>query len=155
MKTLFDIRKWTRPVSYERGKRIYMEGRVLSCDVDALENDIEAVTANVRGSGRNVYQSEIELNTRTFMIRDYYCECPAFDAYPSLCKHCVAALLKYQEIKRRRGTAPLPEEDAKKEGGRAFRTPLLLKELMQKRAQMKALPVIQSSIYGKVRLLVQ
>lgn len=155
MKTLFDIRKWTRPVSYERGKRIYMEGRVLSCDVDALENDIEAVTANVKGSGRNVYQSEIELNTRTFMIRDYYCECPAFDAYPSLCKHCVAALLKYQEIKRRRGTAPLPEEDAKKEGGRAFRTPLLLKELMQKRAQMKALPVIQSSIYGKVRLLVQ
>lgn len=151
MGQMFDIRKWTRPVSYERGKRIYMEGRVLSCDIRTLEDGAEAISANVKGSGRNIYLSEVELNPSDDMIRDYYCECPAYDAYPSLCKHCVAALLKYREIKyqekQQAGKRSVPA--VKKQKGH---TPRLLQELLQKRAKIKALPAIQSGLHGKVHL---
>lgn len=127
-----------------------MEGRVLSCDIDIQEDGAEAITANVKGSGRNVYQSEVLLSTKENMIRDYYCECPAYDAYPSLCKHCVAALLKYQEmtLMEHAGNTGLAEGKVRK-----GRTPLALRELLDKRARTRALPVIQSSIYGKVQLI--
>ncbi len=148
----FDIRKWTRPVSYERGKRIYMEGRVLSCEVKTSEDGAEAISANVKGSGRNVYLSEVELNPEDNMIRDYYCECPAYDAYPSLCKHCVAALLKYREIKYQGEKGGHLDEIANENSKRRGHTPVLLQEILQKRARVKALPVIQSNLHGKVHL---
>lgn len=152
MGQMFDIRKWTRPVSYERGKRIYMEGRVLSCEVRTSEDGAEVISANVKGSGRNVYLSEIELNPKDNMIQDYYCECPAYDAYPSLCKHCVAALLKYQEIKSQEKKDSLSDKTAGGNSKRKGHTPLLLQEILQKRARIKALPVIQNSLHGKVHL---
>lgn len=159
MKQKLDIRKWTRPASFQKGQRIYEEGKVLSWDVVEEENGVDSISANVKGSGRNIYLSEVELDTRENMIRDYYCECPAYDAYPSLCKHCVALLLKYQEM--RQAETPVPAEGSKEEDGTEsgesntgeMKTTPALKQLLQNRMRTRALPVLQGDIHGKVHLL--
>lgn len=159
-----DILKWTRKITYQKGRDLYRAGKVLSFSIQEGEEQpsdgdaFDSVFAEVKGSGRNVYQVEMELGTadQWETIRDYYCECPAYDAYPSLCKHCVAVLLEYISEKERMENKARQEKDMQLlrglKGMPAQTTPAL-RELLQKRTLHRTFPLVHQDICGKVKLV--
>lgn len=98
------IKNATRGVTYQRGQELYNLDMFLDYDINAYVNeygdDVSEITAQAEGSYHNQYEVEITVNETNSEIESSYCDCPAFDSYPGLCKHCVAALLKY--LKRRK-----------------------------------------------------
>ncbi len=93
------IKRMARSVTYQKGMELYYNRNFLSYDVNSYVDDygdeIREVTATAEGSYHNEYDVEITINETTSEIVEYYCDCPAFENYEGLCKHCVAALLEY------------------------------------------------------------
>ena len=67
-----DIRKWTRAATYQKGRNLFLDGRILQFNQHETGEHSVELSADVKGSGRNVYLSEVELDTETDMILDYY-----------------------------------------------------------------------------------
>ena len=80
---------------YARGVEIYNAGKVRNFRVEEMENGIWAITAQVKGSGRQVYGVELTYDREMDELVDSYCECPAYYNYDNLCKHCAAVLLHF------------------------------------------------------------
>lgn len=93
------IKKMSKSMTYQRGLDLYRTGAIHDYDhnsyIDELGDEITEITARVEGSSYNDYAIEITVNESTSEIIDTYCECPAFENYEGLCKHCVAVLLEY------------------------------------------------------------
>lgn len=93
------IKKMTRSVTYQKGLELYYNNSFLSYDVNSYVDDygdeIREITATAEGSYQNEYDVEITVDETTSEIAKSYCDCPAFENYEGLCKHCVAALLEY------------------------------------------------------------
>lgn len=93
------IKRMARSVTYQKGMELYYNRNFLSYDVNSYLDDygdeIREVTATAEGSYHNEYDVEITINETTSEIVEYYCDCPAFENYEGLCKHCVSALLEY------------------------------------------------------------
>lgn len=150
-----DIRKWARMASYQRGYDIFREGKVLRLEQSEKGESRISLSGDVKGSGRNIYLSEVEYDKKTDRLTDYYCDCPAYDAYPSLCKHCVALLfshLEEQERRERTLSRQKAQAELKKYKGITVTTTPSIREILQKRAMRQALPIVQRKTYGKVRL---
>lgn len=81
---------------YERGRLIQETDGVLELSAepgaDKYKIHIQAV---VRGSNRQNYKVEIDIDEYGEMVDEAFCPCEAFASYYGLCKHCVAALLGY------------------------------------------------------------
>lgn len=60
---------------------------------------MDKISAAVKGSGRNVYNTGFQYDTEADRIKEAYCDCPAFRSYSGICKHCVAVLLEYGDRK--------------------------------------------------------
>jgi len=71
---------------FKRGNDYYKKNRVTRC---TYAPDLERIYAKVEGS--EPYHVDIRLDDG--LIDDAYCDCRAFQEYPGLCKHIVAALL--------------------------------------------------------------
>lgn len=54
------------------------------------------IDAVAEGSYSNEYEVQIQCDANDD-IEDYYCDCPAYDSYPGMCKHCAAAALQFLE----------------------------------------------------------
>ena len=97
------IRNLAGSQSYSRGLQIYNRGKVLRFhmeeaeDVYAAENVV--IEADVEGSRRTPYHVYLMWNTVWEDLVESECSCPAFWEYDGICKHCVAALLKYLDEK--------------------------------------------------------
>lgn len=93
------IQEFTYGASYQRGRSIYQSGEILEFDMSGEEAAYETgrirIWALVEGSYGNEYEVEILVDESQSMIEESYCECPAFENYEGLCKHCVAVLLEY------------------------------------------------------------
>ena len=74
---------------YYRALNYYREGRVKKIQ---MSEDGSFLLGEVKGSGRNTYEVEIEFEEYG-EIREAFCGCP----YPYLCKHIGAVLLEYLE----------------------------------------------------------
>lgn len=150
-----DIRKWTASVTYQKGRDLYYNRKVLSLEMNQTKTGVTVLSANVKGSGRNIYLTELEIDEKRDTVAGYFCECPAYNTYPRLCKHCVAVLLQYSEYESERqeegNVAMLENHPAISRGVKKHTTPVLQK-LLQKRAENKALPILQNKVYGRVRL---
>ena len=92
-----DIKGMAGNSTYGRGIELYQKSKVLQYHVetDMIDSDFENVIAKVKGSGRNTYTVEITYDTAGDEVESTYCDCPAFQSYRGICKHCVAALLEY------------------------------------------------------------
>ena len=89
-----DIKANTNNRFYQRGRDLYEAGKVLS--LEALEEDgVVYVTGYVKGSGRNIYETQINIIAEFDYIESYGCACSAADSYYGMCKHCVATVLQY------------------------------------------------------------
>jgi len=59
------------------------------------------IEAQIEGSGVLVYDVELDYRTDSNEIVSAWCDCPAFETYGGLCKHCVAALLEYADYQEK------------------------------------------------------
>lgn len=83
--------------AYEKGKLYAAQRRVRLLQVSS-----QKISALVRGSAGHIYNVHIVLDQKENELDSYDCDCPAFERFGGLCKHLVAAVLFYQEIKRNR-----------------------------------------------------
>lgn len=112
MITKATIKKMTRSITYQRGLDIYRSDDIIDFDlneyVNELGDEISEIRAYANGSYHNTYEINMTVNETTSEILDSYCECPAFESYPGLCKHCAAVLMEY--LDKRVGNKALQAE---------------------------------------------
>ena len=142
MYTETDIRKDTSQQVFQRGKWLYQSGNVQHIqiqDVYIEETPCKKIKAYVQGSSWRCYNTEVVVDEEAKELHSYRCECPAHVEYAGLCKHCVATLLRYFQV--REDIRCKQEAPAKK----------LKVEFPEKIAQLEATPSIVkgSTLYGK------
>ncbi len=148
-----DIRYWSNSRVFERGRKLYRDNMVMELEVTRKEGGLDDIEAEVKGSGRNIYHTSLTVNRAKNRLEDYFCECPAHEAYLSICKHNVAVLLEYLEGEKKGqwDEEKLLAKLAPLKGALSKTTPGIL-ELLNKRAEQRALPVTQNKYFGKVHL---
>lgn len=103
MITKATIKKYTTSTTFSRGTQIQTYSEFYDFNTNVIYStygdQLCEISAVVEGSHYNDYNVEITVNETTSEIIDYYCECPAYDTYEGLCKHCVAVLLEYLECR--------------------------------------------------------
>lgn len=56
---------------------------------------MDYITARIKGRSQNQYEVTVDYDIEVDKISEINCECPAFESYNGICKHCVATLLEY------------------------------------------------------------
>ena len=114
MITKATIKRHAGSTTFNRGTDIQRMQKVYEFDAnvyyDPFGDEICELTAIVEGSHHNDYEVNITVNETTSEIVDYYCDCPAYDTYFGLCKHCVAVLLEYL-MRRKQIISDISQED--------------------------------------------
>jgi len=163
-----EIRALADQNAYKRGRNLYHSDAVLEYTVEE-DGQIDYIYAAVQGSGRNMYEVDLEYNVEEGWLESAHCTCPAFREYDGLCKHCVAVLFEYAdyletqetvwqyEQRKEESLAKLQTMKGMKnklsagEGWKPKTTPAMKAFLSQQ--QLKStLPIAQEDIYGKVHL---
>lgn len=142
-----EIRRLCNSSSYFKGMDLYHQGKIeeLSVWENGEEDIVEAV---VEGSNQNSYEVQITCIPKENKVAEVFCECPAYESYPGICKHCVAVLLAYLDEKKQ-------NIEKEKRLPRASRTTRELKELLNRKAVEHTAPILQRELYEKVRLELQ
>ena len=96
MITIKAIRVEASPQSFTKGNQLYRRGMVEDLDFQNIDGKLEA-SAWVEGSYDNRYQVEMTYSLKSHTFTRYYCECPAYQSYDGMCKHCVAVTLEMME----------------------------------------------------------
>ncbi len=97
-----NIERETSNVVYNRGKQLHRNGNVQSLDIIDMymdEQKCERVKAFIKGSSWRCYNLNIVVDYEHGKIMNHECDCPAHDTQIGLCKHCVAVLLRYIQVK--------------------------------------------------------
>lgn len=139
-----EIRRLCNSSSYFKGMDLYHQGKIeeLSVWENGEEDIVESV---VEGSNQNSYEVQITCRPKENKVAEVFCECPAYESYPGICKHCVAVLLAYLDEKKQ-------NIEKEKRLPRASRTTRELKELLNRKAVEHTAPILQRELYEKVRL---
>lgn len=109
-----------------------------------------SISAQVASSRRAPYRSTAVINESANQILDYVCDCPAYEEYSGLCKHCTAMLFDY--VQKR------DKYDGQKEENRPIRaekavTNRVVKNMLNFYGIQGKIPFLQPEIYGKVKLV--
>ena len=111
MLSIQEIRGNCMGQTYARGKELFDAGEFNNIDIyedDTYDNMV--IDGLVKGSGSKHYSITVEIDPESEMIVDYQCECPAYETYYGMCKHCVALALVYRErqknSKNKKGALP-------------------------------------------------
>ena len=156
------IRALCNTTSYQRGLDIYRTGkRIQSLDIKT-EGAVDKVSATVKGSGRNVYNTGFQYDAEADRLKEVYCDCPAFRSYSGICKHCVAVLMEYGDRKAyERVEARKQEEQAGEAsllpgisgtGNIATKTTIELKSLLNRQLYDRMLPFSGDPYFGRVEI---
>ena len=163
------IRALCNTTAYQRGLDIYRTGkRIQSLDIKP-KGAVDKVSATVKGSGRNVYNTGFQYDTEADRVKEVYCDCPAFRSYSGICKHCVAVLLEYGDRKAyERVEARRQQDQAKKAakntgnpallaaasgaGAPATKTTVELKNLLNRQMYSRMLPFSGDPYFGRIEL---
>ncbi len=138
MNHTIDIQNYTEQPTYKRGLDLYKRGHVQEY-FEKKQGDEKEVGAVVLGSKDGFYDARLLIDEEHGILAGIYCDCQAFHRYNSVCKHCVALTLLYNE--RHGDNRPQKKQTSPE-----------LRALFQKEALQKSLPVMQNDTYGKVRL---
>lgn len=163
-----EIRMLADQNAYKRGRNLYRSDAVLEYTVEE-DGQIDYIYAAVQGSGRNVYDVDLEYNMEEGQLENAHCTCPAFREYEGLCKHCVAVLCEYadylesqeavwqyeqkkeESLLKLQSMKGLNNKLSAGEGWKPRTTPAIKAFLSQQ--QLKStLPIAQENIFGKVHL---
>ena len=152
------IQSMTDTGTYVRGRNLYKEDDFQVFEVFE-DGPYDEIYANVKGSGGKRYIVNVTVDLRLDEIVDFQCECAAYKSYAGLCKHCVAAALKYQNEHTQQKTLadygfPIQEVEKKSQGKKkqVRHTTPELKELLKQKEIQKNLLYLQGENWGKVHL---
>lgn len=156
------IRALCNTTSYQRGLDIYRTGKkIQSLDIKT-EGAVDKVSATVKGSGRNVYNTGFQYDAEADRLKEVYCDCLAFRSYSGICKHCVAVLMEYGDRKAyERVEARKQEEQAGEAallpgilgtGNIATKTTIELKSLLNSQLYDRMLPFSGDPYFGRVEI---
>ncbi|MFI3213570.1 MAG: SNF2 helicase associated domain-containing protein [Eubacteriales bacterium] len=98
MITIADIKDEANTKTYIRGMQLYKTENVLYLEYEDYKEDgyqQREIKASVQGSGYNQYQVSVIVDEEYHTIVESNCNCRAFSSYSGICKHCVAVLLTY------------------------------------------------------------
>ena len=148
----------TSEVTIRRGLEVYYENKVLRLVIEeSIAEDI--VSAQVQGSGRILYETELYIDLINGQVNDSWCNCPAFRSFSGLCKHCVAVLIAYKLRILDLDTSALSPGDIlyllrsnTPEEPPAPETTFELKNLLAMRTGARLLPILEDDVFGKVKL---
>lgn len=163
-----EIRMLADQNAYKRGRNLYRSDAVLEYTVEE-DGQIDYIYAAVQGSGRNVYDVDLEYNMEEGQLENAHCTCLAFREYEGLCKHCVAVLCEYadylesqkavwqyeqkkeESLLKLQSMKGLNNKLSAGEGWKPRTTPAIKAFLSQQ--QLKStLPIAQENIFGRVHL---
>lgn len=133
------------PNAFERGRLIYKVRNVTDFTMEKTKDENKIlVKAKVKGSNVADYEVMAYVNETLGKVERADCECPAFNSYAGLCKHCVAMLMEYIE---------------KRDGGLQGNLPVIRRNtdlgfcsIIDKFSLRKRVGYIQPEITGKVQL---
>ena len=163
------IRALCNTTAYQSGLDIYRTGkRIQSLDIKS-EGAVDKISAAVKESGRNVYNTGFQYDTEADRIKEAYCDCPAFRSYSGICKHCVAVLLEYGDRKAYERVEIRRQQDEEQKqaelfSGTAFpaalsgpgqpatKTTVELKSLLNRQLYSRMLPFSGDPYFGRVEL---
>ena len=163
------IRALCNTTAYQRGLDIYRTGkRIQSLDIKS-EGAVDKISAAVKGSGRNVYNTGFQYDTEADRIKEAYCDCPAFRSYSGICKHCVAVLLEYGDRKAYERVEIRRQQDEEQKQAESFsgtafpaalsgpgqpatKTTVELKSLLNRQLYSRMLPFSGDPYFGRVEL---
>ena len=163
------IRALCNTMAYQSGLDIYRTGkRIQSLDIKS-EGAVDKISAAVKESGRNVYNTGFQYDTEADRIKEAYCDCPAFRSYSGICKHCVAVLLEYGDRKAYERVEIRRQQDEEQKqaelfSGTAFpaalsgpgqpatKTTVELKSLLNRQLYSRMLPFSGDPYFGRVEL---
>ena len=92
MINIHDIEEACYKPSIPKTYQLYQNGYVKKLEVQNNYPFIN-VSAQVKGSCRDPYWVMVSVDELENRILDYHCDCPAYEEYDGLCKHCGAACL--------------------------------------------------------------
>lgn len=99
MLTINEIKANCMTATYQRGKELYETDPFKNIEIyeeeDSYNSGDMCVEGKVKGSGTKWYKTVVWINAQD-NIMDYHCECPAYESYYGMCKHCVAMALLYR-----------------------------------------------------------
>ena len=164
------IKKLAGASIYSRGLEVFYQNQVKSFEFKE-EDDEVFIRAIVQGSGRKRYNVELIYDMLYEDLSECYCECPAFFNYDGICKHCVAALLEYEnQLDEQMSIFDYTDESDDRSGGhrlsdyidqdrrkytpklRSRETTPAMKELLRRQTIKATMPLLQGELYGKVEL---
>ena len=163
------IRALCNTTAYQRGLDIYRTGKkILSLEIQP-KGAVDKVSAAVKGSGRNVYNTGFQYDESAERVSEAYCDCPAFRSYSGICKHCVAVLLEYGDRKSyERAEARKQQDEEQKQaelfgqtafpatvsgaGQPATKTTVELKSLLNRQMYSRMIPFSGDPYFGRVEL---
>ena len=163
------IRALCNTTAYQRGLDIYRTGkRIQSLNIKS-EGAVDKISAAVKGSGRNVYNTGFQYDTEADRIKKVYCDCPAFRSYSGICKHCVAVLLEYGDRKAYERVEVRKQQDEEQKlagifsgtefpaavsgsGQPATKTTVELKSILNRQMYSRMLPFSGDPYFGRVEL---
>ena len=90
------IKRMTNTTTYNKGQDLYYLEKVIRFEADETDMGNVKINAQVKGSGKKIYDVELVYDGLLDEIMESYCDCPAFYSYSGICKHCVAVLLEYE-----------------------------------------------------------
>lgn len=112
------IRVESSPQAFTRGNQLYRRGMVEDLYFRKISGRLEA-DAWVEGSYDNRYRVELTYNLKSGEFTQYLCECPAYETYDGMCKHCVAVALEMMEREAETEEAEMGRTGAAPGGGSA------------------------------------
>lgn len=149
MINIHDIEEACYKPSIPKTYQLYQNGYVKKLEVQNNYPFIN-VSAQVKGSCRDPYWVMVSVDELENRILDYHCDCPAYEEYDGLCKHCGAVLLAYV-MQRNSGRGAAGTVRAAKDG--ALVTSDMVKSMLSYYGLQQKIPLWQSEIYGKVKLI--
>ena len=78
------------PDAVTRGFKIASSGGIRDIQLDSQIGTEAMVSADVRGSGNNVYRARVAIDTAAQEVTGFGCTCPAAQSMPGMCKHAIA-----------------------------------------------------------------
>ena len=101
MLTVNNIKDNCMSTVYSRGKQLYNQAAYKNVKIYELTDEgnspVNVIEGCVKGSSGKWYKTHIDFSQEDDNIEDYYCNCPAYENYYGLCKHCVVLALYYRE----------------------------------------------------------
>ena len=161
------IRNMTHASFYARGLDLYMSDKVKNLGISG-SSFVDQVSARVMGSGSKMYEVSFLCDVASDSISGSRCDCPAFRSYDGLCKHLVAAMLKYTDRKASEAgvmdevaflgrqieslrDAQMRSQVVERSRPRQDTTPAM-KQLLERRLARRMAPLMEEKVFGKVRL---